>query len=88
MRERRGEYRSSRWEGKEGKKKKDYDLECAEGNIGGAKQRQVKESGGSYRKERVGCGVDDGGKGGGGRHNLIGRMLGGMNYVWRMLRLR
>ena len=51
--------------GVEGERKEDYNLECAEGNIEGAKQRQVKESGGSYRKERVGCGGDDGGKGGG-----------------------
>ena len=34
-------------------------------------------------KEWVGCGVDGGGKGGGGRHNLVGRMLGGMK-TWGM----
>ena len=64
-------------------------MECAEGNIEGAKQinlRQVKESGRSFRKKRVGCGVDDGGKSGGGRHNLIWRMLGGMK-PWRILEL-
>ena len=60
--------------------KEDFNLECAEGNIEGAKQRQVKESGGSYRKERVGCVVDDGGKSGGERHKLVGRMLGGMKH--------
>ena len=69
-----------------GERKEDYNLECADGNNEGAKQRQVKESGGSHRKERVGCGVDDGGKGGGGRHNLVRRMLGGMR-TWRMLGL-
>ena len=56
-RERRGECTGSRWEGKEGlrgERKEDYNLECAEGNIEGAKQTQVKDSGGSYRKERVG----------------------------------
>ena len=60
-----GEYRRSRWEGKEGLRgEEDYNLECAEGNIEGAKQRQFKESGKSYRKERMECGVDDRGKGG------------------------
>ena len=62
-----GEYRRSRWDGKEGlrgERKEDHTLECAEGKIEGAKQRQVKESGGSYRKGRMGCGVDEGGKGG------------------------
>ena len=85
-RERRGEYRRSRWEGLRGERKEDYILECAEGNFEGAKQTQVKESGRIYRKERVGCGVDDGGKGGGGRHNLVERMLGGMK-TWRMFEL-
>ena len=32
------------------------------------------------------CGVDDGGRGVGGRHNLVGRMLGGMK-TWIMLGL-
>ena len=73
-------------EGLEGERKEYYNLECSEGNIEGAKQRQVKESSWSYRKERVRCGVVDGSKGGGGRHNLVGRMLGGM-ITWRMLEL-
>ena len=52
-RERRGEYRRSR---------EIITWNAQRSNIEGAKQRQVKEKGGSYRKKRVGCGVDDGGK--------------------------
>ena len=86
-RERRGEYNRSRWEElRGGERKEDYNFECAEGNFEGAKQRQVKDSGGCYRKERMGCGVDDGDKDEGERDKLVGRMLGGMK-TWSMLRL-
>ena len=58
----RGVGRRERSIGEAGGREGGIDLECAEGGIEGAKQRQAKERGGSYRKELVGGGVDDGGE--------------------------